>query len=293
MASLRDIRKRIRSTTNMQKITKAQKLVAASKLRRAQDAITQARPYAQELSAMLGRVAARAAQTDTEGDVHPLLALRPPERVLLVVFTSDRGSCGAFNSNILRRAERFIRENQDRFSQLEVATVGRKGRDYFKRRKIATVRDFPNLAQNLTYERVEEVANALVKEYLDKHLDAVFLLYNEFRSAMNQVVTVRDVLPVVAEELPAEDTGVDYIYEPSQMAVLDALVPQYVAVNVWRALLESAASEHGARMTAMDSASKNARDLTDALTLQYNRGRQAAITRELMEILSGAEALKG
>lgn len=291
MASLRDIRKRIRSVKSSQKITKAMKLVAASKLRRAQDAIVQARPYAVQLAGMLQRVAARAA-ADSDKPLHPLLSVRPAQRVLLVVITSDRGLCGAFNSNILRRAERFIGENQERFPHLEVATIGRKGRDYFRKRRLAATRDYPDVFADLSFTRATDIATSLVHEFVDQKLDAVFLLYNEFKSAITQRVTVQDVLPIVQEELPPGD-NVDYIYEPDQESVLEKLLPQYVATQVWRALLESSASEQGARMTAMDSATRNARDLSDSLTLQYNRARQATITRELMDIVGGAEALSG
>lgn len=291
MASLRDIRKRIRSVKSTQKITGAMKLVSASKLRRSQDSIHAARPYAIELGSLLRRLATRA---DTHGDepAHPLLEIRPLRRVLLVVITSDRGLAGAFNANILRRAERFIRENRERFESLEVATIGRKGRDYFRKRKLATVRDFPGVFQSLGYHRATEIAEGLVKEFVSRDLDAVFLLYNEFKSALSQRVIVQDLLPIVHEELPA-GSDIDYLYEPNRDEVLDRLVPRYVATLVWRSLLESSASEHGARMTAMDSATKNARELVDRLTLEYNRTRQATITRELMEIVSGAEALKG
>ena len=294
MASLRDIRKRIKSVNNSQKITKAMKLVSASKLRRAQDAMLAARPYASTLGSLLSRVAARAsAEAADDAPVHPLLELRAPKRVMLVVVTSDRGLCGAFNSNILRRAERFIRENGDRFEHLEVATVGRKARDYFKKRKMTTVRDYPGVFGDLTFRRASDIAEGLVSEFTAHKLDAVFVLFNEFKSAISQTVVVQDVLPLVQEELPEAQASIDYIYEPGQAEVLDRLIPRYVAVQVWRALLESTAAEHGARMSAMDAASKNARELADALTLQYNRARQASITRELMDIVGGAEALNG
>jgi F-type H+-transporting ATPase subunit gamma len=291
MPSLREIRKRIRSVKSTQKITGAMKLVAASKLRRAQDSILSARPYSNELGAMLRRLATRA---DTHGDeaAHPLLDLRPLRRVLLVVITSDRGLCGAFNANILRRAERFLREQGGRFDHLEIATIGRKGRDYFKKRKVATVRDFPGVFNDLGYHRATEIGEGLCKEYMAHDLDAVFLLYNEFKSALTQRVVVQDLLPIVHEELPIGE-DIDYLYEPDRRTVLDRLVPRYVSTIVWRALLESSASEQGARMTAMDSATKNAKELVARYTLQYNRTRQASITRELMEIVSGAEALKG
>jgi F-type H+-transporting ATPase subunit gamma len=221
-----------------------------------------------------------------------MLELREPKRVLLVVMTSDRGLCGSFNSSILRAADRFVKENRDRFETLEVATIGRKGRDYFRKRKIVTVRDYPGVFNDLTFRHASEIASGMADEFVKKDLDAVFLLYNEFKSAISQKVVVEQMLPVDPQELP-EGNATDYIYEPSQEALLDKLVPRYVASSVWRALLESMASEHGARMSAMESATKNAKELIDALTLKYNRARQAAITRELMDIVGGAEALNG
>ena len=292
MASLRDIRNRIRTVKNTQKITNAMKLVAASKLRRAQESIESTRPYALELGGLLRRVSARVPHEAGRAP-HPLLEVHEPKRVLLVVLSSDRGLCGSFNVNILRRAERFLEERSGDFEKLEVATIGRRARDYFRKRKIVTMRDFPDIFENLSYRRALEIADGLSKEYMAHDLDAVFLLYNEFKSAMSQKVIVEPVLPVIEEDLPMEEASTDYIYEPSEAALLDALVPRYVATEIWRALLESSASEHGARMTAMGSASKNAGELVDSLTLKYNRARQTAITGQLMEIISGAEALKG
>jgi len=292
MASLRDIRNRIKSVKGTQKITGAMKLVAASKLRRAQEAILAARPYALEIGSMLRRVAARV-PTEEGKAPHPLLAVHPPKRVLLVVLSSDRGLCGSFNINILRRAEEAIKEKRVEFEILELASIGRRGRDYFAKRKQATLRDFPGVFENLTFRRATEIAEGLAKEYVEHDLDAVFLLYNEFKSAISQEVVVQPLLPIVEEELPAGETAGEYIFEPNTEEVLDRLVPRYMATIIWRVLLESSASEHGARMTAMDNATRNASELVDSLTLQYNRARQAAITRELMEIIGGAEALNG
>lgn len=291
MASLRDIRGRIRSVKNTQKITSAMKLVAASKLRRAQDAIVAARPYAVELGGLLSRVAARV-RTQVGDAPHPLLEIRDdPRRVLLVVLSSDRGLCGSFNVNILRASERFLNEKRQEFEQLEVASIGRKGRDYFRKRKVFTVRDYPGVFEDLDFRRATEIANGLAQEFVSAELDAVYFMYNEFKSPVSQVVHLERLLPIVEQELP-EGNEADYIYEPSQQAVLDKLVPRYVAIQVWRALLESSASEHGARMSAMDNAQRNAKELVGSLTLQYNRARQAAITRELMDIIGGAEAIQ-
>lgn len=289
MASLRDIRKRIRSVKNTQKITSAMKLVAASKLRRAQEAITAQRPYAVELGSMLRRVASRSDLADGDGG-HPLLAVHEPKKVMLVVITSDRGLCGAFNANIIRRTERFLKEEAGRFESVELATIGRKGGEYFLKHQTATVQNHPGVFEDLTFRRARTIADDIAQRYVEGELDAVFLLYNEFKSAITQTVQVERLLPVVEEELP-EGPEVDYTFEPSQDEVLEQLVPRYVTTLLWKALLDSSASEHGARMSAMDSASRNAKELTDKLTLKYNRARQAAITMELMDIVGGAEAL--
>ncbi len=291
MATLRDIQKRIRSVKNTQKITRAMKLVAAAKLRRAQENMLMARPYALALGAMLRRLATRASE-EGEAAAHPLLELRPLRRVLLLVLTSDRGLCGGFNGNILRRAETFIDDQGSRFDSLEIGTVGRRGADYFRKRKITTVRDYPGVFEELTFRRATEIANGMAQEFIDRDLDAVFLVYNEFKSAMTQRVVVTDLLPIVREELPAGE-DIDYIYEPDRDTVLERLAPRYIATLVWRALLESFASEQGARMTAMENATQNASELVDTLTLQYNRARQARITTDLMDIVGGAEALQG
>lgn len=291
MATLAEIKKRIGSVKNTQKITRAMKLVAAAKLRRAQENMLMARPYALELGAMLHRLATRATAEGEEA-AHPLLEMRPLRRVLLLVLTSDRGLCGGFNGNITRRAEKFIDEQGSRFDSLEIGTVGRRGAEYFSKRKIATVRDYPGVFEGLTFRRATEIANGMAQEFIDRELDAVFLVYNEFKSAMTQRVVVEDMLPIVHEELPVGE-DIDYIYEPNKNSVLEQLVPRYIATIVWRSLLESFASEQGARMTAMESATQNASDLVDTLTLQYNRARQARITTDLMDIVGGAEALQG
>lgn len=293
VASLRDIKKRIKSVKNTQKITSAMKLVAASKLRKAQDAITSQRPYAIELGATLRRVASRTEHGDVDNAAHPLLAVHEPKNVLVVVVTSDRGLCGAFNANIIRRAERFLKEEAGKYERLEVATIGRKGAEHFKKSDTPdSVQDFPGVFDGLDFFSARKIADEISKRYVSEDLDAVFVLYNEFKSAISQKVTVDRLLPVVEDELP-EGPEVDYEYEPSQREVLDQLVPRYVTTILWRALLESSAAEHGARMTAMDNASRNAKELTESLTLQYNRARQAAITMELMDIVGGAEALSG
>ena len=290
MPSLRDIRNRIGSVKSTRQITKAMKMVAAAKLRRAQDAILRARPYAQLIEQTLSRVAARAAAD--EAQAHPLLAARPLRRAGLVVITSDRGLAGGFNSNICRFAQRFLTENSDRFEQILLATIGRKGRDYFRARKVEVRKDYTGVHADLKYAKAEEIAREYTERYLAGDVDAVFLAYNEFKSAISQKPVVFQLLPVVPTADAASAPAVDFKYEPSREVLLETLVPRHLATQVWRALLESAASEHGARMSAMESATKNAEEMIGMLTLQYNRARQAYVTKELMEIVSGAEALK-
>ncbi len=292
MASLRDIKKRITSVRNTQKITKAMKMVAAAKLRRAQEAILAARPYAVKMDRVLASLAARADVT-----AHPLLDVRRPKRAELIMLTSDRGSAGAFNSNIIRRAQRFLAEHKGTYEQLEVSTLGRKGRDFVRRKAVATRADYPGIYDGLTFERAEAVASEIIAHYSDARLDQVFLLYNEFQSAMVQKVTLTQLLPIVpAKALLGVDgktlIATDYLYEPNRDVELEGLLPRHLAMQIWRAMLESQAGEFGARMSAMDSASKNAGKLIGRMTLVYNRARQASITKELMEIVSGAEALK-
>jgi F-type H+-transporting ATPase subunit gamma len=287
--SLRDIRTRIGSVKSTRQITKAMKMVAAAKLRRAQDAILKTRPYAMLLEQTLSRVASRAAAEETVA--HPLLAPRVQRTAEVVVITSDRGLAGGFNSNIARRTQRFLTESADRFERVELATVGRKGRDFFRARKLEVRKDFTGVNTDLRYEKAEALAAEYTQRYLDGEVDAVFLAYNEFKSAISQKPVVFQLLPIETE--PAEAAaGIDFKYEPSREALLADLLPRHVAMQVWRALLESAASEHGARMSAMESATKNAEEMIGLLTLQYNRARQAYVTKELMEIVSGAEALK-
>jgi F-type H+-transporting ATPase subunit gamma len=290
MASLKAIRKRIGSVKNTQKITRAMKLVAAARLRRAQDNILQLRPYALKTLEVLSSVAMRVGEEEA---AHPLLARRDPKRVMLVVLTSDRGLAGAFNANINKAAYREWREREAQGQQVEFAVIGRKGRDFLRRRGANITRDFTGVFEDLSWDRAGEIGRYIVNEYTDEGLDACFLVYNEFKSAMTQHVVVEPLLPITPTEVSEGETAVDFIYEPSKGALLDTLLPLYIEVEVYRALLESVASEHGARMTAMEAATNNAGDLIRKLTLEFNRARQAAITKELMEIIGGAEALKG
>ena len=292
MASLRDIRKRIRSVKSTRQITKAMKMVAAAKLRRAQDAIIAARPYAGTLEQIIADLAAR---SEGEGLAHPLLAAREVHKAEVVVLTSDRGLAGGFNSNVIRRASRFLYENAARYSEIQVSTIGRKGYDFFRKQPNVKIRkDFAGLYSRVSYQVAADIAKELSASFLAGDVDAVFLVYNEFVSAMTQRVTLAPLLPLQAIE--GEGTkgsaSIDLKYEPGRREVLERLVPQALSIRVYRAILESVAAEQGARMSAMDNATKNASEMIDRLTLQYNRTRQAVITKELMEIVSGAEALK-
>ncbi len=296
MASLRDIRKRIRSVKSTQKITRAMKLVSASKLRRAQAAIVAARPYAEGLRHLILRVA-----EGTDQDTHPLLDKRMhTKRALVIVFTSDRGQAGAFNANAIRAGERFMAEHKGEYEEVQIATIGRRGRDYFKRKNIKLRDDYPGIFDGLKFTTAKKIAEELAQAFTDQNLDAVYFVYNEFKSAMTQIVQTERLLPIAPEQpadaQPADESlksSLSFEYEPDEDKLLEMLLPQYLATQVWRALLESVASEHGARMSAMESATKNASEMIDRLTLVYNRARQAAITKELMEIVSGAEAQKG
>jgi len=302
-ASLRDIRKRITSVRSTQKITKAMKMVAAAKLRRAQESILAVRPYAAKMFEMLNRLAQRASM-----EAHPLLAFREPKRVEVVVFASDRGLCGAFNMNLIQRAERFLTEEKERAEEIALSFFGRKGRDYFRKRKVNIRREYVNFFGKVDYLLASRLGQELVRDYFDNRVDRIYLLYSEFRSAIQQRVVLKRILPVTSTEIPegGEKGGadpknapggtasqlVDYLYEPSEGEILDKLLPMYVEVQVYQALLETVASEYGARMTAMENATSNAAEMIDKLTLIYNKARQASITKELIEIVSGAEALK-
>jgi F-type H+-transporting ATPase subunit gamma len=287
VATLKEIRNRIQSVKNTRKITKAMKLVAGARLKRAQEMILAARPYAIEIHKVITSLALRAEQ------VHPLLEVREPKVLQVLCITSDRGLCGAFNANIIRRTEAFLRESRDQYDKISLAVVGRKGHEYFRRRKMVD-RFFPDVFFKLELERAREIGRAITQGYVEQNLDEVLIIYNEFKSAISQQVVVERLLPMATpEELAEEGHQVDYIYEPDRRALLDHLIPRYVHATLYRALLESWASEMGARMTAMENATRNAGELIDRLTLERNRARQAAITKELMEIISGAEALKG
>jgi len=292
VATLRIIRTRIKSVRSTQKITKAMKLVDAAKLRGAQDAVLRARPYAQLLGELLGSLARSEAGTAP----HPLMERREIKRVEVVMLTSDRGLCGGFNSNIVRRAQRFVVEEGERFESMQFSTIGRKGRDFAKKRGFVTRKDYVGFFHRLRFAQAKEVADDLIAEFTSGKIDGAFLLYNQFKSAISQQITLTQLLPIVAPpEEPQSSKGFvtpEHLFEPGRRELLETLIPRQLSTQIWRALLESKASEHGARMTAMDAATKNAGEMIGRLSLEYNRARQAAITKELMEIVSGAEALK-
>jgi F-type H+-transporting ATPase subunit gamma len=288
MASLKSIKKRIVSVKNTRQITKAMKMVSAAKLRRAQENVVAARPYAQKMGEVLQSLAG-----NLEGDLHPLLEKRDAKKLLLIVVTSDRGLCGGFNSNLCKAGERYLKEQQGAIEQISVLTVGRKGYEFLKNRH-TIYKNFSNIISKPNYQAAALLAQDVVDGYMAGEYDQVVMLYNAFRTVMSQDITFQQLLPIEPDEQAAvEEAGVEYIYEPSVGDLLAEILPKNIEVQIFKAMLESVAGEHGARMTAMDSASKNASEMIGKLTLQYNRARQAAITTELMEIISGAESIKG
>ena len=289
MPSLKVIKKRISSVKSTQQITKAMKMVSAAKLRKAQQAVLATRPYAKKMDAIIANLVAK-----VPGLSHPLLKERPRERALVLLITGDRGLCGGFNTNISKAVERFVRDNPENFQQIDVAVIGRKGNDYLKRRPgVNIVKVYENITGEVNYQTASLLGTEYAAAFTEEKYDVVYLYYNEFKSVISQVITKLQLLPVVTPKAEEElFTGVDYIFEPSAQEVLGQLLAKNVEVQIFRAILESRASEFGARMTSMDSATKNASEMIGKLTLMYNRARQAAITKELMEIISGAEAIK-
>jgi F-type H+-transporting ATPase subunit gamma len=290
MATLRDIRRRIRSVESTQKITRAMKLVAAAKLRRAQERLVSARPYAVKIAELLSSLVRRA-----EGEAHPLLVRRPAARKRLVIITADKGLCGAFNSNILRASLAFLREQGE--ASVTLVVVGKKARDFYRRRQYEIKSEMLGFFDRLAYSHAQELAGGLMQEYLSGEVDEVHLIYNEFRSVAVQRVKREQLLPIESADAAdgqggAEGAAGDYIYEPSPEAILAALLPRHVTTQVYRALMESVAGEYGARMTAMEAATKNAKEMISVLSIQYNKARQERITKELLDIVGGAEALR-
>jgi F-type H+-transporting ATPase subunit gamma len=283
MPALVDIRRRIRSVKSTQQITKAMKMVSAAKLRRAQDAMFAARPFARKMLEVLNSVATRA-----KPELHPLLQDRGDGRVLLVVVTADKGLCGGFNASIIRTAARFLAEERFRDRDRELELIGRKGRDYFRRRAPKIRSEHVGVFQLLRYTVAQQIAKELIEAFTSGAVDQVFLIYNEFKSVIQQRVVVERLLPIERLAFDPREPALDYIYEPGPKRIFDELLPKHVEVQVWRALLESAAAEHGARMAAMDTATNNAADVIERLTLYMNKVRQAAITKEIIEVVSGA-----
>jgi F-type H+-transporting ATPase subunit gamma len=288
MPNLKEIKRRIQSVKNTQQITKAMKLVAASKLRKAQLAILEARPYAIKMMDVLNHLAARC-----NSDLHPLLDEREGNRHLFLLITSDKGLCGGFNGSLIRKMVKHLKDNSQNENSLIVA--GKKGNDIFRNRPVTVAEEIIGWTKDFDYLKAQAIGENLSNLFSEKKVDKVFMVYNEFKSVMQQEVVVEQLLPVVPENLAHKDDtfAVDYIYEPDEESILDELLKRYMTVEVYRAFLESSASEHGARMTAMDSASRNAGEMIEGLTLTYNKARQAYITKELIEIVNGAEALKG
>jgi F-type H+-transporting ATPase subunit gamma len=284
MPSLIDIRRRIRSVKNTQQITKAMKMVSAAKLRRAQDRVIAARPYGRMLRTMLANVATAAARDEQAGK-NPLLARRKERKILLVVVTSDKGLAGAFNSNLIKAAQRFVAANNEASITFEL--IGRKGRDFFRKRQARISGEHVNLAAKPAYPDTAAIAQKAMTQYSAAEIDAVYLLYNEFKSVVAQKLTITRVLPA---EMPEAAGSADYIFEQPPAEMLNQLIPRYVETEFFRALLESTAAEHAARMTAMDAATSNASDMIEKLTLHMNRVRQASITKEIIEVVSGAAA---
>jgi F-type H+-transporting ATPase subunit gamma len=286
MPNVLDIRRRIRSVRSTQQITKAMKMVSAAKLRRAQERVYNARPYANKILSVLNSLVAR-----SEIKTHPLLEERGEGQIQLVVVTADKGLCGAFNTNIIKAAQTFIEEHPNQRVTLDC--VGRKGRDFFRRRPVSIAHEYVNLFNKLNYLDAKQIAGTLMQEFMAGEVDAIFLLYNEFKSVMQQRVVVERLLPLQRLEPVAGENLIDYIYEQSPDEIYSNLIPRHVEVQVYRALLESSAAEYGARMTAMEAATENAIEMIDSLTLTMNRARQAGITKEIIEIVSGAAAAQG
>jgi F-type H+-transporting ATPase subunit gamma len=285
MPSLIDIRRRVRSVRNTQQITKAMKMISAARLRKAQERALAARPYAKMLGEILANVAAAASQ-DPDAGGNPLLAARPENKILVVVVTADRGLAGGFNANLLKLAQRFVNEHKG--AELSFELIGRKGRDYFRKRGGRILGEHLDMMRTLDLAYAEKIADAISERFASAEIDAVYMFVNEFKSVVAPTLSETRLLPI---EVPKSQEQVDYIYEQKPAELLGTLLPRYIKLQVYRALLESVAAEHAARMTAMDAASSNASDVIDKLTLYMNRVRQASITREIIEIVSGAAAL--
>jgi F-type H+-transporting ATPase subunit gamma len=283
MANIRDIRRRIRSAKNIQQITRAMKFVSAARLRKAQERVIAARPYAQQMLAVLNSLATRVPEQS-----HPLLAHRDGNRIELVVITADKGLCGAYNTNIVKHAVEFLVEHPN--ANVDLNILGKRGRDFFRRRAYSVRHEAINILQKLSFADAAVIAGDMIEEFVQGRKDQVWLLYNEFKSVVQQRVVVEPLLPIRKLEGLQEAHPVEYLYDEPPARIFNNLLPRHVESQVFRALLEAAASEQGARMTAMDAATKNASEMIDSLTLYANKVRQAGITKELIEVVSGASA---
>lgn len=288
MASGKELKRRIASIKSTQQITKAMKMVSAARLRRAQDAIVRARPFAAAIKQAVGNLS----QSNEGKESHPLLARKEIKKVNIVIITSDRGLCGGFNSALLKKAEQIYRSESSKYEKLTFTCIGKKGFEYLNLRKIPVHNYLQGFQKGMSYAKAHALAEDIMSEFLSGAFDEVRVIFSEFRSAVSQVPTAVSLLPVdVSTEKSGSIYG-DFLFEPSKEKILDTLLPRYFKAKVYKALLESAASEHGARMAAMDSATKNSGEMIQKLTLEFNKIRQAGITKELLEIVSGAEALK-
>jgi len=286
MATLREIRRRIASVRSTQHITKAMKMVSAAKLRRAQEKIIATRPYARKMQELLRKLVVK-----TDGDQHPLLLKRVGTRILIIVVTADRGLCGAFNSNLIRYTEQTVRSMNS--GPVMLMTIGRKGAEYFSQRGYEIFAKKINLFNTLEFSDAQEIIDPAVEAYLERRFDRIDVIYNEFKSALQQNVVCEQILPFTQEEGDNQDSSqVEFLYEPARVEILTSMIPKYLNIQMWKVLLESNAAEQGARMTAMENATENAEEMLGHLSLTYNRARQAAITKEISEIVGGAEALK-
>ncbi len=289
MATLRDIKRRIKAVQSTSKITKAMKMVSAAKFRKAQQRMFELRPYAERMGNILSSLAGGARR-----GIHPLLAVRPRKNIEVLIITSDRGLCGAFNTNILKAGTKHIAELQKEGFDVAISCVGRKARDYFKRRNVELKKAWTGISGKISYANAQEIAGEIIEKYTDESVDEVILIYNEFKSAIAQKVVIAKLLPLAPIESSEEALPVyNFIYEPTKQEIFSRLIPKNVEIQIFRALIESQASEEAARMAAMENATKSANDMISSLTLQYNKARQATITKELMDIVGGVEALKG
>ena len=289
MATLRDIKRRIKAVESTSKITKAMKMVSAAKFRKAQQRMLEMRPYAERMNGILSSLASGA-----EGETHPLLMVRPRRNIEVLVMTSDRGLCGAFNTNIMKAATRHVDELRREGYEVTIDVVGRKARDYYKRRAIEMRKAWTGIAGKISYANAQEIAAEIIENYTNETTDEVVLIFNEFKSAIAQQVVITRLLPLAPIQAAEETLPIyNFIYEPSKQEIFSRLVPKNVEIQIFRALLESQASEEAARMAAMENATRAANDMIGSLTLQFNKARQASITKELMDIVGGVEAMKG